>query len=887
MQQVPGKNLRCGRGLRSSAFRAAWGIGASLLVLSLWACSSTPEAQSVEEPKDSATENLGQVEPASAQPKPQASGDAAALTEEMRLQAERRRAEAEYFLQRGNQKFDEADYRAAEELYRRALERDPGLEEAKRRRVTAMMFLGMRDGEIRTAMEQMSQEVGVMQEQRLAEVRQALEEGQEYFDQGDLELSLRAFARARQLLLLFDYGVDTTDLRETAEEKFRMVNQEKARVEERIRQSIEQETRNEANERQTLAERRRRERIDNLLERASQSMREREYSAVVDLASKVLELDPQNQTARSYYRDANELEKALRKVNLLETNREETRRTWEDLREATIPYDTPFSFGDEEHWRTEVRRRAAEQQQFTFTESSEVQKIRQALNGPAPRLDFADNSLDDVVNFLRTYADINIQIDPEIDPEEKRVQLKVEGVKLIEALNLILENTDLAYTFKYDMLYITEKSKAYGNTHFLIYNVADILNRIKDFPGPQIRVRSNDESDEGAAPFGFGDAEEDESDPLTPETLAELVKESTGGEEVWDESGSEIIAHKGQLLITATQELHEQTRDFLQNLRQDTDLFVIVETRFIDMVDDFLEDIGVDSRNLGQPPGTGFGTAFGGGLSSARTGGTDPGFMNLGNPTNPSLLQGRDRTAGRIQHVLDGFIGAAQGSRLNSALRGLTMQVTWLDPFQLNAILRATHEEREARTVTAPRVTASNGQRVHVSVITQRSYVQDYELVSGGTGLVVQEVADPVVATFQDGVILDVRPVISHDRKYITLDVKPTLANLVNGVISSVTVSLGSLVAAATLVEIDLPEISLQQAFTSVTVPDGGTVLLGGFRSMNERKYESFVPFVGRLPLVKNAFRRKAYLSEQRSLYILLTAKIVDLRAEEKELFNR
>ncbi len=46
--------------------------------------------------------------------------------------------------------------------------------------------------------------------------------------------------------------------------------------------------------------------------------------------------------------------------------------------------------------------------------------------------------------------------------------------------------------------------------------------------------------------------------------------------------------------------------------------------------------------------------------------------------------------------------------------------------------------------------------RSHIQVITQRSYVSDYELVSGGTGLVVQEVADPVVDTFQEGVILDI-----------------------------------------------------------------------------------------------------------------------------------
>ena len=46
--------------------------------------------------------------------------------------------------------------------------------------------------------------------------------------------------------------------------------------------------------------------------------------------------------------------------------------------------------------------------------------------------------------------------------------------------------------------------------------------------------------------------------------------------------------------------------------------------------------------------------------------------------------------------------------------------------------------------------------RTHFANLVQRSFVQDYELVSGGTGLVVSEVADPVVDTFIEGVVLDV-----------------------------------------------------------------------------------------------------------------------------------
>ena len=140
--------------------------------------------------------------------------------------------------------------------------------------------------------------------------------------------------------------------------------------------------------------------------------------------------------------------------------------------------------------------------------------------------------------------------------------------------------------------------------------------------------------------------------------------------------------------------------------------------------------------------------------------------------------------------------------------------------------------------------------------------------------------------TFQEGVILDVDPTISHDKKYITLDVRPTLATLIGGVISTVQISLGSFTNVATQVPIGIPEISLQQSFTSVTVPNGGTVLLGGFRSLNSAKYESYLPLLGKIPLLKNLVRRKATLEERRSLVILVTARIVDLRGAEEKKFN-
>jgi hypothetical protein len=56
--------------------------------------------------------------------------------------------------------------------------------------------------------------------------------------------------------------------------------------------------------------------------------------------------------------------------------------------------------------------------------------------------------------------------------------------------------------------------------------------------------------------------------------------------------------------------------------------------------------------------------------------------------------------------------------------------------------------------------------RVSMSVITQRSYIADFELSSGGTGNVVAEVADPIIANFTEGTVLDVQ-VVQWERNVV------------------------------------------------------------------------------------------------------------------------
>ena len=59
--------------------------------------------------------------------------------------------------------------------------------------------------------------------------------------------------------------------------------------------------------------------------------------------------------------------------------------------------------------------------------------------------------------------------------------------------------------------------------------------------------------------------------------------------------------------------------------------------------------------------------------------------------------------------------------------------------------------------LTTMRMTWSGFGRGFIMQVTQRSYIADYELVSGGTGFSVVEIADPVIRTNLEGVALDVK----------------------------------------------------------------------------------------------------------------------------------
>ncbi len=156
-----------------------------------------------------------------------------------------------------------------------------------------------------------------------------------------------------------------------------------------------------------------------------------------------------------------------------------------------------------------------------------------------------------------------------------------------------------------------------------------------------------------------------------------------------------------------------------------------------------------------------------------------------------------------------------------------------------------------------------------MAIINQTAYVRDFNVEVAQASFI----ADPVVDVIQDGVVLDVQPVISYDRKYITMHLEPTVAELQRP-IPTFTTSLGGSTLPVTF---QLPTLTVTTFATNAKVPDGGSVLLGGLRQVFSKERTATVPILGDIPLISFFFKQEGVTDESFSLMVLVTANITDV----------
>jgi general secretion pathway protein D len=83
------------------------------------------------------------------------------------------------------------------------------------------------------------------------------------------------------------------------------------------------------------------------------------------------------------------------------------------------------------------------------------------------------------------------------------------------------------------------------------------------------------------------------------------------------------------------------------------------------------------------------------------------------------------------------------------------------------------------------------------------------------------------------------------------------------------------------VVIVQSPVFTTIRVQTSVLVPDGGTVTLGGYSSMSENRTEFGAPILGKLPYVGRGFRSTNYGRDVSAIRVTATVRIIDIYEEE------
>ncbi|MCB9883317.1 MAG: hypothetical protein H6834_16120 [Planctomycetes bacterium] len=411
------------------------------------------------------------------------------------------------------------------------------------------------------------------------------------------------------------------------------------------------------------------------------------------------------------------------------------------------------------------------------------------------------------------------------------------------------------------------------------YQVRDLTFRLNQFIGPDIgKIRLPGGFDTDTTP-AFGGIDIDRSESLiTGEKLMEYIT-STIAPGTWEGETYSITQGGDEespslLIVVHRPEVQTQVEEFLNNLRRYTSSMVTIQSKFLTISENFLQEIGVDFRGLG---GEGKGLLANldditNGLEDRSSQGLDNNGQGLPIGAGQSPSSGiffNDNSDGDIRGRTEHIFDNALGKKLNS-FGGATVQFTLVDDTQLSVLFRAVEKFADFRVANSQSLSVFNTQRAYISVINQISYIQDFDVEVAQASFI----SDPVVGILQEGVVLDVRPVISHDRRYITLELRPTVANLRRPIPTFSTTLAGLTVP----VVFQIPELQVSSANTTAVVPDGGSILIGGLKTIRNVERRSEVPWIARIPIIGFLGKREGISDEKENLMVVIKAFVTDVQ---------
>ncbi|MBA3698249.1 MAG: hypothetical protein H0W78_05310 [Planctomycetes bacterium] len=632
-----------------------------------------------------------------------------------------------------------------------------------------------------------------------------------------------------------------------------------------------------------------RDRIDAMLKRAQKARERRDYDDAILLCEQILKINRAEDRAHGLLiKCRRERHVYLRQITADRWD-EEHKLLSESIRTAMLPQLELITYSPE--WPEIDARRSAPVRGLEEQGEAWRKEIANQLEQEVT-LDFQDHDLVDVVDFLQRITNVNIVLDPQvIAAAPPPVTLRVEAMKLRYVVEFIMKLTGLNYALRDEALYITNAAGLRGDVFMKLYDIRDLTHAMASFPGPDLDIPE---------PGGVGSRL---LPPIEADTAPEInefieIIQRVVSPATWENEGVAIEDYNGSMVITQTTDVHKQVEELLRTLRNQKGTQIHVKVKFLSVENSLLEEIGVNWQNFNFPGGLPPNANANGALPNQ---GTNPPVAPAVNPTPVPFggyyANGRTTAAGNVINTLQPYTTA--NSLPGQNLGGLTFQSQYwrvADDFYVSAILRAVEQERRGNVTFEPDITLFNGQQAHIVHINQQAYIADYDVNQGQY--------DPIVSTLSYGTVLDVQAIASADKKYITLTLRPTNAQVRSwrrfgpalgsgqGQIDGTPIvdptnpnaAPGSTSGIADGNPLLIPEISYQSVRTSVTIPDGGSLLLAGMTNGESARSHAGIPFLSHIPFLGRLFSSNGRSETELKTLILLQADVVVFEEIESRL---
>jgi type II secretory pathway component GspD/PulD (secretin)/tetratricopeptide (TPR) repeat protein len=853
------------------------------------------------------------------------------------IKIQKDKAAAQDYLKAGESLlYGEKDYDKAIEMFEKAVALDPTLKKASENIEIARFMRGDKDAASKLRDEGWIPEQRVRLDANLQKLRNAIARGDQLHGEGQYPEALAEYRKAQTYLSLLETMTDVQPESERLENAIARTEKAQEKHLAELKRKELRETREKIKENledsQREALRSKADQFDQVLA----LIEDKEYEKANSIVEEMIYRDPSDRAARLLRTQISRERHRFRIAEHQGKHDRELFKVLEDTKERTIPYRELLTFPSRRIWREIIDVREPVGYPTTKREySQEEQKVLASLDRPVD-VDFTDTPLPDVLAFFREVNQVNIALDRASLPDDMApVTLKMSDVPLKTALKEILEPINMSYVVEGNVIRVARKDKL-AQYEMRVYDVRDLLLNFEDkqSSGRNLSLASTTRGLSGGTGGGgfttgggtgaggnnggedFGGATESIRDRVQslallisqvvrPETWRQVsviggavenngndggtTDEGFGGEEfgfgqedvgLGEEAGlaagqGRIIVrggNPGDLVILQTPEIHTEVEDLLRALRRSQTIQVQIDARFLTVSDNWLKSVGVNLNSFNWRSN-----------SYEESDDVDLRQATIGSVMSPSVgapipIIEDDGTigVGLGDSIAVPFFGTGTAPSTDEPW-GLNLNFSVFDGVQLTGFFKALQKADSNETLSSPRVTLTNAQRGFIQVGTQTNFVASF----GAQG----DVAAPDIQTIDDSIGLDVRPIVSADRKYVYLELAPYIRTVVDiqvfefsGERTSNGANNGETISAQ---RVQLPVQAVQEIGTTVMVPDRGVLTIGGLTTYSEAQIQRGTPLLSKIPIIKRIFNSDRKTRDRRNLMILVRPQIILLEEEK------